>query len=521
MTTKLWKNQCDVKDCGKRGVFNYDGNKHGIRCRPHMEIDMVDVVNARCKAKGCTTRPAFNFPGEKKGIYCNNHKKPLMKNVTSAYCLEQGCEKQASFGLPGTKKPLYCAEHAPDDHTDVAHRKCAVAKCGLIPFFNYPGEKKGIYCQKHSLKGMENVVDRRCAEPGCNTQPVFNLPGEKLGKWCKKHADPAAIDIKNKGCIHEGCGVQASYNIFGHIALYCKKHAPESAIYLPTPKCKGNGCARLATHGSKGSKRPQHCEYHHDLTTEFDMVSIPCKSCNLLSIIDEEGLCYYCNPNNALKYIHAKELKVKEYLDDHDIIYDQHDKVIDGGKLGKERPDFLFKRKTHCVILEVDENQHGERPCECEQTRMVNISQSLGLPTVFIRYNPDNYVKFSKVRKMPNENHNTRMEITVDIINKYLNKLPAAFLSVTQLFFDGWNGEHQLITILDFEDDHNSKITNIIGKVDEADNAGESEEKTNTVKYEKIEQPLPKIPKTRKVKIIVKKRITPIINLPQTVLVRS
>ena len=30
------------------------------------------------------------------------------------------------------------------------------------------------------------------------------------------------------------------------------------------------------------------------------------------------------------------------------------------------------------VILEVDECQHYNRNCHCEQTRMVNVSQSLG-----------------------------------------------------------------------------------------------------------------------------------------------
>ena len=181
-------------------------------------------------------------------------------------------------------------------------------------------------------------------------------------------------------------------------------------------------------------------------------------------------------PSNALKYLHAKELKVKEYLDIHNIHYDQHDKVIDGGKFGKERPDFLFKRKTHCVILEVDENQHSERPCECESIRMVNISQSLGMPAVFIRYNPDNYVKPGKVKKMPNESHEQRMSLLTDILNKYLNEPPSSFLTVTQLFFDGWNGEHQLNTILEFEGD-SYKICE-----------GESEDTTITVKYDKTEQ---------------------------------
>lgn len=39
------------------------------------------------------------------------------------------------------------------------------------------------------------------------------------------------------------------------------------------------------------------------------------------------------------------------------------------------------------LILEVDENKLEL----CEFTRMVNLCQSLGLQTIFIRYNPDSY----------------------------------------------------------------------------------------------------------------------------------
>jgi hypothetical protein len=313
------------------------------------------------------------------------------------------------------------------------------------------------------------------------------------------------IDIANKTCINEGCTVKSYYNLFGHKAEFCKKHAPPNAIMHPNPRCTAPQCTSLATHGSKSIKRPIHCEYHSDPKTEFDKVSKPCSSCNLPSIIDEDGKCFYCNPTNALKYLHTKELKVKEYLDDNSIIYDQHDKVIDGGKLGKERPDFLFIRETHCVILEVDENQHSERPCECEQVRMVNISQSLGLPTVFIRYNPDKYKKPDKVKKMQNEDHDTRMKYLAQVLDEYLTTPPNAFLTVTQLFFDEWNGEHQLMTILDFEDS-TPKIYED-NNINEYDEEGESEEKTITVKYEKVNKiTIVKV----KPKIVIKKKQVPI-----------
>lgn len=40
----------------------------------------------------------------------------------------------------------------------------------------------------------------------------------------------------------------------------------------------------------------------------------------------------------------------------------------------RERPDVLWDRGDRIVILEVDEDQNRERPCECEQTRICQIS---------------------------------------------------------------------------------------------------------------------------------------------------
>lgn len=77
---------------------------------------------------------------------------------------------------------------------------------------------------------------------------------------------------------------------------------------------------------------------------------------------------------------------------------DQIDKVIDNGKCGLERPDFYIDSAPHILIIEVDEDQHSGRACECEQIRMVNISQSNSLPTVFLQFDPDKY-KAKKERK--------------------------------------------------------------------------------------------------------------------------
>jgi hypothetical protein len=42
------------------------------------------------------------------------------------------------------------------------------------------------------------------------------------------------------------------------------------------------------------------------------------------------------------------------------------------------------------LILEVDEFQHRGSEYKCDKRRMMNIISKLGMPCIFIRYNPDN-----------------------------------------------------------------------------------------------------------------------------------
>ena len=41
------------------------------------------------------------------------------------------------------------------------------------------------------------------------------------------------------------------------------------------------------------------------------------------------------------------------------------------------------------MIIECDENAHSSYPVDCEKIRENNICYALGLPCVFIRFNPD------------------------------------------------------------------------------------------------------------------------------------
>ena len=66
-------------------------------------------------------------------------------------------------------------------------------------------------------------------------------------------------------------------------------------------------------------------------------------------------------------------------------------KIADG--CSKRRPDAILDLGYHVIIVEVDENQHIEYDCSCENKRLMEISKDIGhRPIVFIRFNPDKYV---------------------------------------------------------------------------------------------------------------------------------
>jgi hypothetical protein len=88
----------------------------------------------------------------------------------------------------------------------------------------------------------------------------------------------------------------------------------------------------------------------------------------------------------------TKEYSVVEYVKTN---YPQPwiaDKITGG--CSRRRPDLLLDLIDQVLIVEVDENQHIEYDCSCENKRIMELSQDLAhRPIVFIRFNPDEYEK--------------------------------------------------------------------------------------------------------------------------------
>jgi len=227
----------------------------------------------------------------------------------------------------------------------------------------------------------------------------------------------------------------------------------------PNKRCAMKGCSEPALYGTT---RPTNCSEHQQ-DGERNLVHERCKSCGLPDLLDlETSLCGDCDPATQQRAYLVKQRAVKATLDrgPHKD-YSGYDERLEKGACGQERPDFWWDCGTHAVVLEVDENQHAGRPEECECTRMVNISQSLGLPTHFIRYNPDPYRPEGGKKRIQGDSHVKRL----DLLARHLTEMRAegpverpeekgrGYSTMTRLYYDGWTpaalGEAEVILALE------------------------------------------------------------------------
>ena len=198
-------------------------------------------------------------------------------------------------------------------------------------------------------------------------------------------------DVKSKRCGFEGCTVRAWYGTPGIGPEKCAEHRLAGMSTRPNARC--NVCKEPATRGSADGK-PVRCA-GHSLPGDLNLVERRCAECGLLWVLDRRGYCEYCQPAVFKRARLAKQRDLTDYLDSRGLPGAQTDRIVDGGECGMERPDRVYPdpEGRFVLILEIDENQHRDRACECEQTRMVNIGQAFGgTPVYFVRWNPDTYV---------------------------------------------------------------------------------------------------------------------------------
>jgi hypothetical protein len=384
---------CEYSGCSKQPVFAEAGAKKTRFCATHRDPDMVDVKNKSCEYSGCSKQPVFAEAGAKKPRFCATHRDPDMVNVISKTCEYSGCSKKPTYAEAGAKKPRLCATHRDPDMVNVISKTCEYSGCSKQPMFAEAGARKPRFCATHRDPDMVDVKHKTCEYSGCVKRPTYAEAGARKPRFCATHRDPDMVNVRSKTCEFSGCNTQAIFGVPGYTASSCWKHRSIGMIAFPKKRCTKECCSSLGTHGiieaSKNTSR--YCEEHAPNTGGYvDIVQRRCEKCQTLDAL-RNGLCSNCDPVARRTYEHAKENRVRDVFNARGLVYMSHDKVVDGGACDRYRPDFVFDAATHFVVVEVDENQHQNYAETCEKNRMLSIWQSLGLPTIFVRYNPDSY----------------------------------------------------------------------------------------------------------------------------------
>jgi hypothetical protein len=210
---------------------------------------------------------------------------------------------------------------------------------------------------------MVNVISKTCLHEGCKIRPIYNKEGETKALYCSAHKKEGIVNVKDKTCLHEGCKIRPNYNKEGETkALYCSEHKKEGMVDVKHETCKTYLCFTR-------------------VQEKYD------------------GYCLFCYMNlfpdkPVSRNYKTKEYSVVEYVKTKfPNLNWVADKIVNGG-CSKRRPDLLLDLGYQVVIIEIDENQHIDYDCSCQNKRIMELSQDLGhRPIVFIRFNPDDYEK--------------------------------------------------------------------------------------------------------------------------------
>ena len=285
-----------------------------------------------------------------------------MVNVIDKTCIHTNCKTQPSFNIENEKTPLYCFEHKLENMVNIVNKTCLHPNCKTQPTFNIENEKTPLYCCKHKLENMVDVINKTCIHPNCKTQPTFNVENEKKGLYCFQHKLENMVDVINKTCIHPNCKTRPIYNVENEkTPLYCFEHKLENMVDISHKKCKTPLCdTRIANYCDDYCSR---C-FYHTFPEHSKSKNYKTKECEVTKFV-----------KNTFTTIHWIE-----------------DQRIEDGK-SLRRPDLFIRLEHQNIIVEVDENQHTDYECICENKRIMELSQDVKhTPIVFIRFNPDDYI---------------------------------------------------------------------------------------------------------------------------------
>ena len=281
----------------------------------------------------------------------------------------------------GEKRAMYSNEHSNTKYckncipNDEDYFKTSNRCIDCKQYMAYYGldDRKAKWCALCSEKYPKSFHRNICED--CKTTIAHYGTSKQRKKWCKD------CSLKYKDAVRDygGCKcckiTAASIGFEWGCPLFCsscasKQNDSKLKLVICYPEVKCSKCPFSYTDYRQKEEREKN-----------------------------DFVCYFCSDNARKK---TKEYKVLKFLKE----TFPNLRIVHNRGAGTECndnhlfPDFRIDLDSFILITEVDEYQHRRYDKRCELVRMYNIAAELGLPCVFIRYNPDTYRRNNKIKKI-------------------------------------------------------------------------------------------------------------------------
>ena len=419
---------------------NYIRNKNKviIICKKHGEFEQNP--NSHLKGNGC----------QKCYHCCRKLRMTTKEFIEKAKKVHKDKYNYSKVIYSGSKNKItiICKEHGDFEQIPSIHLLgSGCSSCGYLSnklkfsmsIINFIEKSKEVHGDKYDYSKVkyintETKVIIICKEHGEFEQtPHGHLQGQGCSKCSGKYSYTTDEWIEKAVEVHGDKYDYSKVNYYGNknkVIIICKEHGEFKQT--PNSYIKGSGCSKCSGNYHyntlewiEKAKKVHSDKYDYSKVKyiksdtkviiicknhgEFEQIPNShlrgrgCSKCNLCSSCQLwrtlGKLCEYCNPKNKKKiYEKTKEYNVVKYLreklPDYDFI---HNKSV-GAECTKDEkensnghlfPDIRFDCDFYHLIVEVDEHKHRGADYKCDEQRMYNIIAKLGLPCIFIRYNPD------------------------------------------------------------------------------------------------------------------------------------
>jgi hypothetical protein len=442
--TNLVTKRCIVDNCDKIPSFGIEGKPPSF-CKKHKSDESVCLKKKKCTFENCNTCPTFAFKGSKPSR-CSLHKQDGQTVVYRKTCEFQGCKISATFGT-SDEKCKYCKTHRPSaEYKDLVSKKCEHVDCNTRPVFGVVF-RKPLRCLRHMLPNDIDVKSKRCKEVECEKYPRYSS-GNNSAEYCHIHKPQGFVLTKAYRCKQDGCFKSANFALPGKSRMFCFEHKLDGYEDYTHSKCKADGCKVRANFGIPGQPA-EYCVKHKPfLSLDLNNKTLCASEYCLTRVEPPYKYCASCDPTQKRR-TRVKQTRIYNFLNESFgnsenpitmISYDNQIRSIEPESSGCDgalrRPDFILTCNGRICLIECDENQHKEYTKKCEDKRIVDIINAMGLDRChLIRINPDSF-KCHKKETWKTQFTN-RMSVLLQTIRKrYSSELELGDFTIDKICFD-------------------------------------------------------------------------------------